>query len=156
MYSGPTKKMLELADFLEKCSPPVAMNAFITMKERYGINGRNVMKWYPDEYVPKPKDRTLIKKDVVENGNECGTACCIAGWTAVRWGTGKHAGDDIHGFAVEKLGIDDEIAHNLFYPNDFEHSNKIHPTVQRKRAIQVLRGEIELNKNWLHRPTKRK
>jgi len=129
-----TKKMCELATFIE---------------------GRRVrmIDWFTDSSpsmsTSKPRNssdrETFLDK---QKSEECGTACCIAGW-AMLMNPDLSCSDKV----AEHLGLNAEEKDLLFFPFEGDRPTEfVEPHEQSKRAVQVLRGQIKLTDKWVTEP----
>lgn len=88
-----------------------------------------------------------------DKADECGTAACIAGWCSImnfeEWKQFRAScrdDDPIADFAQQWLGLSPIDRDALFFPYQ---TLGFAATVQKTRALEVLRGQRELTRQWL-------
>jgi len=117
-----TKKMCDLATYIETCAGKFDMSAWT-----------NIPKWYCASSVAV--------------SNDCNTAACVAGWCAIAYGDVSKG--NFFNFGMETLGLTKDEAYDLFRPYGFDNSVGVGKEA-RDRAVAVLRGQIPLDKKWLY------
>jgi len=144
------KKMCDLATFI--ADKEVDMATFLPKDKNK----------FPHDVLVAQAKRYRSREEMDAIVNDCGTACCIAGWTALKHGKG-FAGDttddvfdlpnNIRDFAAKELELTGLESSMLFTPDGW--SRPMDKKIQRERMMGVLRGEILLNYGWLHNPRPR-
>ena len=102
------ERINQLADDLDK------VQAVNPDKFRMSVWGYGMLPSIPA--FDSMENPTLSTDDRIDY---CGTAGCIAGWTALLHGKLHHA-EQPSSFARGYLELDDDIAHDLFTPNEHE------------------------------------
>ena len=100
---------------------------------------------------------TISTDDRIE---QCGTAGCIAGWTALLYGDMYHSNTPSE-FAQGYLSLNDDNAHDLFMPNeheedmddDYNAGRVIYAQINAGMAAKVLRhlattGDVDWNQAY--------
>ena len=103
------------------------------------------------------ENSTLSTDDRIE---QCGTAGCIAGWTALLYGELRHA-EHPSSFAHGYLALNEYEAHDLFAPTEYDedesddcNSNRvIYAQINAGMAAKVLRhlantGDVDWNQTY--------